>query len=156
MRVWMSVLLLAASLPGWAADNSTPDKSKVWTGADLKALSGKMAAKKEKVGTEGLAVYSNYQMSVAYRNASGEAELHHTRNDIFYVVSGGCTLLTGGTVVKPRTTQPNEVRGASVNGGQKRKLGPGDFVSIPAGIPHQMILDPGAEITYAVVKVNTK
>ena len=119
-------------------------------------MGGKMAAKKEKVGTEGLAGYSNYQMSVSYRNASGEAELHHTKNDIFYVISGGCTLVTGGTVEKPRTTQPNEVRGAAVSGGQKRKLGPGDFVSIPAGIPHQMLLDAGTEITYAVVKVNTK
>jgi len=35
----------------------------------------KMAAKKEKVGTESLTVLSNYQMSVSYRNASGEAEL---------------------------------------------------------------------------------
>jgi mannose-6-phosphate isomerase-like protein (cupin superfamily) len=146
---WGITILLA--LPLWGADTS-----KVWTGAEVKGLGDKMAAKKEKVGTEGLAVYGNYQMSISYRNASGEAELHHTRNDIFYIVSGGCTLVTGGTVVKPRTTQPNEVRGESVSGGQKRKLGPGDFVSIPAGIPHQMLLDPGTQLTYAVVKVNTK
>ena len=132
------------------------DTSKVWTGADVKSMGAKMAAKKEKVGTDSLAVYSNYQMSISYRNASGEAELHHTRNHIFYIVSGGCTLLTGGTVDKPRTTQPNEIRGAGLTGAQKRKLGPGDFISIPAGIPHQMLLDPGTEITYAVVKVNTK
>jgi mannose-6-phosphate isomerase-like protein (cupin superfamily) len=151
VRVLIAILLFAAALPLCAADSS-----KVWTGADIKSMGNKMAAKKEKVGTEGLQVFSNYQMSVSYRNASGEAELHHTRNDIFYVVSGGCTLLTGGTVAKPRTTQPNEIRGEGVIGGQKRKLGPGDFVSIPAGVPHQMVLDPGTEITYAVVKVNTR
>ena len=153
MRSVICILLL--SMPVLAADNS-PDKSKVWTGAEIKSIGGKMAAKKEKVGTESLAVFSNYQMSISYRNASGEAELHHTKNDIFYVVSGGCTLVTGGIVSKPRTTQPNEIRGPEVTGGQKRKLGPGDFVSIPAGIPHQMLLDPGQELTYAVVKVNTK
>ena len=150
MRRLLSLFLLGA-FPVMAADNS-----KVWTGGEIKSMAGRMAAKKEKVGTDSLAVYGNYQMSVAYRNASGEAELHHTRNDIFYVVSGGCTLVTGGTVEKPRTTQPHEVRGPAVAGGQKRKLGPGDFVSIPAGVPHQMLLDPGGEITYAVVKVNTK
>jgi uncharacterized RmlC-like cupin family protein len=132
------------------------DTSKVWSGSEIKSLSGKMAAKKDKVSTESLAVYGNYQMSVAYRNASGEAELHHTKNDIFYVISGGCTLITGGTVEKPRTTQPGEIRGPAVIGGQKRKLGAGDFISIPAGIPHQMLLDAGTEITYGVVKVNTK
>jgi uncharacterized RmlC-like cupin family protein len=132
------------------------DAAKVWTGADVKSLSDKMAAKKEKVGIASLAVFGNYQMSVAYRSASGEAELHQTKSDVFYVVSGSCTLLTGGTVAKPRTTQPHEIRGPSVAGGQQRKLHPGDFVSIPAGVPHQMILDSGGEISYAVVKVNSK
>jgi mannose-6-phosphate isomerase-like protein (cupin superfamily) len=150
---FLAAALLAALC---SAHGDAADGTHVWTGAELKALSNKMAAKKEKVGTESLAVFSNYQMSVAYRNASGEAELHHTRNDIFYVISGACTLVTGGTVSKPRTTQPNEIRGVAVSGGQKRKLGPGDFITIPAGVPHQMLLDPGTEITYAVVKVNTK
>jgi uncharacterized RmlC-like cupin family protein len=131
------------------------DSSKVWTGDEIKALEHKMAAKKEKVGTESLAVFANYQMSVAYRNASGQAELHQTKNDIFYVVSGNCTLVTGGTIPDGKTTQPHEIRGAAITGGQKRKIGPGDFLTIPAGVPHQMLLDPGAEITYAVVKVNT-
>jgi uncharacterized RmlC-like cupin family protein len=130
------------------------DTSKVWTGAEIKSLEQKMAAKKEKVATESLAVLSNYQMTVSYRNASGEAELHQTKNDIFYVISGGCTLVTGGTVQAQHVTQPHEIRGASISGGQKRKLGPGDFLTIPAGVPHQMLLDAGSEITYAVVKVN--
>ena len=132
------------------------DTSKVWTGSEIKSIEQKMAAKKEKVGTESLAVLSNYQMSVAYRNASGQAELHQTKNDVFYVISGRCTLVTGGTIPNAKTTQPHELRGEAVSGGQKRKIGPGDFLTIPAGVPHQMVLDPGGEITYAVVKVNTK
>ena len=142
------ILLYAAGL--WAADSS-----KVWTSAEIKALAEKMAAKKEKVGTESLAVLGNYQMSISHRNASGEAELHLAKSDIFYIVSGGCTLVTGGTIPGRHTTQPNEVRGPSISGGQKRKLGAGDFLTIPAGVPHQMLLDAGGEITYAVVKVNS-
>jgi uncharacterized RmlC-like cupin family protein len=148
MRLLVAVLLAVAL--------HAADGTKVWSRAELKSLSDKMAGKKEKVGTESLAVFSNYQMSVAHRNASGEAELHQTKNDIFYVVSGGCTLVTGGSIPNSRTTQPHEIRGAAVSGGQKRKLGAGDFLTIPAGVPHQMLLDPGTEITYAVVKVNTK
>ena len=132
------------------------DNSRVWTGAEIKSLEQKMAAKKEKIGTESLAVLSNYQMSVAYRNASGQAELHQTKNDVFYVISGSCTLVTGGTIPGQHITGPHEIRGVSISGGQKRKIGPGDFLTIPAGVPHQMLLDPGTEITYAVVKVNTK
>lgn len=145
-RRFAVILLLAWSL-------QAADTSKVWSSAELKSLGDKMAARKEKVGTESLAVYSNYQMSVAHRNANGQAELHQTKNDVFYVISGGCTLVTGGTIPHSRTTQAHEIRGPAIAGGQKRKLGPGDFISIPAGIPHQMLLDPGTEITYAVVKV---
>jgi mannose-6-phosphate isomerase-like protein (cupin superfamily) len=148
----MRGLLLALSL----ASLYGADGTKVWTSADLKTLQQKMAATKAKVSTESLAVMSNYQMSVPYRNSSGEAELHHTRNDIFYVISGACTLVTGGTIPQSHVTQANEVRGPAVSGGTKRKLGPGDFLTIPAGVPHQMLLDAGGEITYAVVKVNTK
>ena len=132
------------------------DGAKVWTNAEIKSMSDKMAAKKEKVGISSLAVFGNYQMSIGYRNASGEAELHKTKDDVFYVVSGGATLVTGGTVAKPRTTQPHEIRGTAIEGGQKRKIGPGDFVSIPAGTPHQMLLEPGTQISYAIVKVNSK
>jgi mannose-6-phosphate isomerase-like protein (cupin superfamily) len=151
MRIAIAGLVLSALTMLRAADSA-----KVWTGAEVKSLADKMAGKKEKVGTASLGVFGNYQMSVLYRSASGEAELHQTKSDVFYVVSGGCTLVTGGTVSKPRTTQPHEIRGAAVSGGQKRKLGPGDFVTIPAGIPHQLLLDGGGEITYAVVKVNSK
>lgn len=138
-----------------AADVSA-DKSKVWTSTEIKSLEQKMAARNEKIGTESLAVLGNYQMSVAYRNASGQAELHQTKNDIFYVISGACTLVTGGTIPNAKTTQVHEIRGTSISGGQKRKIGPGDFLTIPAGVPHQMLLEPGTEISYAVVKVNTK
>jgi mannose-6-phosphate isomerase-like protein (cupin superfamily) len=152
MRIAIAGLLLSSVTMLPAAESS----AKVWTGAEVKSLADKMAAKKEKVGTASLGVFGNYQMSVLYRSASGEAELHQTKSDVFYIVSGGCTLVTGGTVSKPRTTQPHEIRGPAVSGGQKRKLGPGDFVTIPAGVPHQLLLDPGGEIAYAVVKVNSK
>lgn len=149
----MSRLLLfcVTSISLFAADNS-----KVWTSAEIKAMAEKMAAKKLKVGTESLGAFGNYQMTISYRNASGEAELHQTKNDIFYIVRGTATLITGGAIPNSKTTQPHEIRGPAVVGGQKHKLGPGDFLTIPAGVPHQMLLDPGSEITYAVVKVDAK
>jgi hypothetical protein len=60
----MNSLLILCFL---AAD-TTADTSRVWSSAEIKSLEQKMAARKEKVGTESLAVLSNYQMSVAYRS----------------------------------------------------------------------------------------
>jgi mannose-6-phosphate isomerase-like protein (cupin superfamily) len=36
----------------------------------------------------------------------------------------------------------------------ERKFSPGDVVTIPVRVPHQMKLAPGKEITYFVVKVD--
>jgi mannose-6-phosphate isomerase-like protein (cupin superfamily) len=147
---WIAIVIAAG------ASLLAADQVKVWSSADLKALEQKMSARKEKVETAPLAVYSNYQMSVAHRTASGEAELHETTNDIFYVLSGTATLVTAGTISGQRTTAPHEIRGASITGGEQRKIGPGDWLTIPAGVPHQLLLDPGTEFTYAVVKVTGK
>jgi hypothetical protein len=69
------------------------------------------------------------------------------------IQTGGATLVYGGELVDGRTTQPNEMRAAAIRGGMERKLAPGDVVTIPAKMPHQMKLDPGREITYLTVKV---
>ena len=59
-------------------------------------------------------------------------------------------------MVDPRTTQPHEVRGPSIRGGEKKLLAAGDVVHIPAKIPHQMLLESGKQITYFVVKINAE
>ena len=51
---------------------------------------------------------------MAHREGSGEAELHETQADVFVVQSGEATLVIGGTVVDPKTTVPNEIRGPSI------------------------------------------
>ena len=103
-----------------------------------------------------LGQYGGYSMTVTKREASGVAELHKAKNDVFVVESGECTLVTGGTMAGAKTTAPGEVRGSAIQGGERRKIAQGDFVHIPANVPHQMLLGPGTQITYAVVKTSAK
>jgi quercetin dioxygenase-like cupin family protein len=56
--------------------------------------------------------------------------------------------MTGGKLQKP-----GELRGTSIEGGQKRPLKTGDIIHIPAGMAHQIIVTPGKPITYFVVKI---
>jgi len=58
-------------------------------------------------------------------------------------------------VVSPKTTEPNEVRGPSIKGGERKPLAAGDVVHIPAKIPHQLLVPAGKEFTYFVMKVDT-
>ncbi len=46
------------------------------------------------------------------RTQGGEAELHTTDGDIFYVVEGSATFLVGGTIAGAHETAPGETRGA--------------------------------------------
>jgi quercetin dioxygenase-like cupin family protein len=59
----------------------------------------------------------------------------------------------GGSLVDGKTTAPNEMRAASIAGGMEKKLAPGDVVTIPPKVAHQLKIDPGKEFTYFVVKV---
>ena len=66
------------------------------------------------------------------------------------------TLVVGGKVVDPRTTAPHEIRGPSIRGGEKLKLAAGDVVHIPIKTAHQMLVESGKQITYFVVKIDSR
>lgn len=87
------------------------------------------------------------------RTSSGEVEVHGEWDDVMLVQQGAGTLLSGGEVSGGRQTAPGEVRGGQINGGARRLLAPGDMVTVPAGIPHQMLLEGGQSITYLIIKV---
>src|SRR5437870_5440316 len=108
-----------------------------------------------KVASERLATFPNHFAMIAHREGDGEAELHEKQADLFVVESGEATLVFGGEVVSPKTTAPNEVRGPSIKGGERKALAAGDVVHIPAKIPHQLLLPAGKEFTYFVMKVDT-
>src|SRR6188768_2056132 len=71
---------------------------------------------------------------------------HEHISEIYYIISGTGTLLTGGTVTNPRAVAADNeivkvVVGPSNQGtfdkpAQRRKVGPGDVVVIPPGVYH--------------------
>jgi uncharacterized protein GlcG (DUF336 family) len=93
-----------------------------------------------------------YMVHASRRDGAGQAEVHARDADIIYVLDGTATLVTGGTVVEPKTTAPDEVRGRAIQGGETRSLEKGDVVIVPAGTPHWFEKVPGP-LTYYVVKV---
>ncbi len=86
------------------------------------------------------------------RTLPGKAEVHTTETDVWYVIDGGCVLVTGGTVVDPKTVEPGQIHGEGIVGGEERTIGKGDFIRIPNGVPHWVKKIEGGEIVYIVVK----
>jgi hypothetical protein len=97
--------------------------------------------------------FGTHILSVSHRDKDGRAELHKAKADIMVIQSGNATIVSGGTVIDPVVTGPDEIQGSGIKDGVKRAVGPGDVIEIPAGLPHQFLLSPGTEITYFVVKV---
>ena len=71
------------------------------------------------------------------------------------IQSGQATIIVGGKIINGKTTAPNEIRGTSIEGGEKQSLKAGDVVHVPVKTPHQMLLDAGQTLDYIVLKVDT-
>ena len=119
-----------------------------------KGLPAKMG--KVKVATEALGGWGNHSMSLVRREGPGEAELHETQSDIMLIRGGEATIVIGGTIPNAHHTTAHEVRGASIEGGERQALRAGDVLHIPPRTPHQMILAPGQKLDYVAVKVDAK
>jgi mannose-6-phosphate isomerase-like protein (cupin superfamily) len=82
-----------------------------------------------------------------------DVEVHATEADLFYVIDGEATLITGGNVIGGRTTAPGQIRGSTVEGGDTHHLTKGDVMWVPAGVPHWFPEIP-TPLSYLLVKVS--
>ena len=144
--------MLGAALAGAMALGAPADH---YTAAQLGHDMAKLKAQAAATGSasEKLQQYPNHFSMLAYRNRDGGGEIHQQFADLFYVVRGKATLLTGGSIPDAKEKSPGELRGAAVVGGEKTALRAGDVVHIPAGTPHQLLISPGHDFLYFVVKV---
>lgn len=149
------LMLLMAIVPVFAAD---PPGFVIWKAADLAAYDKKLAPKinEGKVANETIATWGNHLAMIAHREGDGESEIHEKMVDVFVVQSGAATLVIGGTIPGSRVISPGETRGPAIQGGEQKKLGPGDIVHIPAGVPHQLLVAKGSKFNYFVLKVEAK
>jgi mannose-6-phosphate isomerase-like protein (cupin superfamily) len=154
MKIKSAVAAFACSALMLGAQNP----SDLFTATKLKDLTKKLAAEsKQKGGAfagETLTRYGNHLTMLAHREQTGSSELHEKVADFLYIIDGDATVITGGKMVNGKTTEPNEIRGTSIQGGQSQKMGVGDIIHVQANTPHQMILAPGHTVTYFVIKVN--
>jgi glc operon protein GlcG len=117
-----------------------------WSSRDVAAAFAKGAVLFDGAGGH------NYMVHASRRDAPGIAEVHARDTDIIHVLGGSATFVTGGTVVEGKTTAPDELRGTSIASGDRRRIGKGDVLIVPAGTPH-WFQDVAGPLTYYVVKV---
>lgn len=94
----------------------------------------------------------NYRVHTLHREVPGEVELHTKDTDIFYVLEGSATFVTGGAMTGGRDTAPDEKRGKSMEGGTAYHLTQGNVIIIPANVTHWFKEVPQS-VTYLTIKV---
>ena len=152
MRVlpFLAVAMLAA--PSLA---QTAKTAEVLSGQKIAAELADLEQTSKPSGSSGATVgdYQSHSIRLSVRTASGGAEVHSHFDDIFVVTGGNATLITGGSVVNPQTDAAGEIKGTRIQDGTSQKITRDDVVHIPAGVPHQLIIDPGNTFSAIVVKV---
>jgi mannose-6-phosphate isomerase-like protein (cupin superfamily) len=108
----------------------------------------------------------NVSIAVVHRdkgtNLGGMAS-HDVVTEVYYIVEGSGTFVTGGSLVKPqkREDSSDTVRqlsgpgfaGAGIQGGASRRVAKGDMIVIPARTPHGFS-EVQEAITYTIVRID--
>ena len=64
------------------------------------------------------------------------ASVHEKEAEMFYVVDGAATIVTGGKLKDERRTNAENLTGTGIDGGASRRIAKGDFVLVPENTPH--------------------
>jgi mannose-6-phosphate isomerase-like protein (cupin superfamily) len=152
MRLTLILATAALTIPCCAQAQS---KAEVFTDQAVTSQLTALVQAAKGSGSSGatLGDYKSHAIKLSVRTASGGAEVHAHYDDIFFVTEGKANLVTGGSVVDAKTDSEGETKGSSIQNGKSETIAKGDVVHIPAGMPHQLILDPGSIYSSIVIKV---
>ncbi|HZF28804.1 MAG TPA: cupin domain-containing protein [Gammaproteobacteria bacterium] len=133
----LASLVLAG--PVFAQQAPSPAASRTMvSAAEVQAMIAKAKAdrKDQAIIAQSLIQLAPYNVSLEYRASVGNAAVHETEAELFYVVDGSATLVTGGKLTEEKRTNAENLSGTGIEGGQSRKVAKGDFVMVPEKTPH--------------------
>ena len=107
----------------------------------------------------------NIGVALAHRGPSSNVvagTIHSEVTEIYTVLAGSATLVTGGRLLNPEARELTPLRmlqsgpgwlGSGMEGAVTREVVEGDIIVIPAGTPHYFS-DIAESITYSIVRVD--
>jgi mannose-6-phosphate isomerase-like protein (cupin superfamily) len=142
-RVGLFVALLSfagvdtiAQAPAPAPTDRT--KAHVYSASELAAAIAKLPADRPAASVR-VFTLAPYNVAVERRLPQAQgASLHEAQAELFYVIDGSATLLTGGRLIG-ETRNGTNLSGKGIEGGVRQPFGKGDFLLVPSGIAHQFV-----------------
>ena len=77
-----------------------------------------------------------YSANLEYRAGVANAAVHEKEAEMFYVVDGAGTLVTGGKLTAENRTNAENLSGSGIEGGKSQRVAKGDFIMVPENTPH--------------------
>ncbi len=138
-----ALLLTSPALAQTTMRGAAPDGFIFKSGAEIDAAVSKPEAGRA-YGATFMNDHENYYIEFVKRLDHGNmVELHPHWVDQITIIAGEGVLTFGGMVRGGDTAPNGELRGGTQTGARIIKLGPGDFVLIPAGSAHKFDAAPG-------------
>jgi mannose-6-phosphate isomerase-like protein (cupin superfamily) len=109
--------------------------TKIVTASEVAALVA--GTPKDRNGNANFIRLAPYNVNMEHRIMSQAASVHETEAELFYVIDGSGTLVTGGKLMEEKRTNAENLTGAGIQGGVSKRVTKGDWILIPAGVPHQ-------------------
>ena len=134
------MLSLGSIVTAQAPANPPTDRTKAthFRAADLQAALGKLPADRP-TGSVRVFTFDPYNVGVEQRQPRAQgAASHADRAELFYVIDGSGTMLTGGTITDGKAAGVN-TQGTTISGGSRIEFAKGDFIMVPSGVPHQFV-----------------
>lgn len=132
-------LLVAMSVAALAQGPAAQNMKEFTTSAEVQAMIAKAKAEL-KPGTpmmiQRILSLAPYNANLEYRAAAAPASVHETEAEMFYVIEGSGTLVTGGKLTEEKRTNAENLSGSSIEGGTAREVAKGDFIIVPQNTPH--------------------
>ncbi|HEX7282973.1 MAG TPA: cupin domain-containing protein [Vicinamibacterales bacterium] len=135
----VAAIVLAGSIASAQAPAPT-DRTKAthYPAADLKAALGKLPTDRPAASVRVFSL-DPYNVAVEQRQPREQgAASHSDRAELFYVIEGSGTMLTGGTIADGKQNGVN-TQGTTISNGTRINFNPGDFIMVPSGVPHQFV-----------------
>jgi len=131
----------AASAPQQAPPAQAAAAMKIFSSAaDVQALLAKAKSERKEgqvMVAEPILSLAPYVTNLEYRPVEGAVAVHEKEAELVYVIDGGGTLTTGGSVMGEKRTNATNLSGTAIDGGTIQTIAKGDFTIIPEGTPHQ-------------------
>jgi mannose-6-phosphate isomerase-like protein (cupin superfamily) len=134
----LTLITIPAAQPS-AAQTPAPAMKTFASSADVLALVAKAKAEHQPgqpTVPENILALAPYNVNLEYRTVVGPSALHKHEAELFYVLEGTGTIVTGGKLVNEKPVDAENLTGTAIAGGTSRAVAKGDIIFVPENTPH--------------------